>query len=124
MYLWQSPLLSSGPENANMETQKKNKNKTCPNYLLWNERKIYSLGNRSDSSTSVIIGVCTDTYVFCQSVLEKKTIWSGVCKGRNAMSQHNNMSQPNVTDVILQNDVAGPTDVVCSTDTSGLWLRV
>ena len=29
-----------------------------------------------------------------------------------------------IHDVILQNDVAGPSDVVCSTDTSGLWPPV
>ena len=61
----------------------------------------------------MLIGVCTDTYVFYQSVLEKKTDWSGV-------SQRNVMSQRYITDVILQNDVADPSDVVCSTDTSDL----
>ena len=30
------------------------------------------------ANISKLIGVCTDTYVFYQSVLEKKTDWSGV----------------------------------------------
>ena len=38
------------------------------------------------------------------------------------MSCHSIMSQRNVTDIILQNDVAGPSDIVCSTDTSGLYM--
>ena len=45
---------------------------------------------------------------------KKRPIGQVYCKEHNVMSQHN------VTDVILQNDVAGPSDVVCSTDTSGL----
>ena len=45
---------------------------------------------------------------------KKRPIGQVYCKGHNVTSQHN------VIDVILQNDVAGHSDVVRSTDTSGL----
>ena len=61
-----------------------------------------------------VIGVCTDTYVFYQSVLEKRPI------GQVYHKECNVMSQRNITDIILQNDLAGPSDFVCNTDASGL----
>ena len=45
---------------------------------------------------------------------KKRPIGQVYRKGRNVTSLRN------ITDIILENDVAGPSDVVCSTDTSGL----
>ena len=38
--------------------------------------------------SSYLIGVCTDTYVFYQSVLEKRPIGQVYRKGRNVTSHH------------------------------------
>ena len=71
------------------------------------------------SEYSLLVSVQTPMYS-TRAFWKKRPIGQVYRKGRNLMSQRNIMSQCNITDVILQNDVAGPSDVVCSTDTSGL----
>ena len=42
------------------------------------------------------------------------------CIEKDVTSCHSITSQRYITDVILQNDIAGLSDIVCSTDTGGL----